>query len=60
MNYSSVVRGSLNPIREVLAQSELELGRPLSKAEENKLFKKFPPQNVLDKIHKVGYELGNI
>ena len=56
MNYSQATKGSKTrsqAIREVLYQSELELGRPLSKAEETRLFEKFSPQLIADRIQAV-------
>ena len=56
MNYSRALKGSLTrsgAIREIFSQAELELGHPLTKEEENKLFSNLAPQNILDRIQKV-------
>ena len=56
MNYSRAVKGALTRsgvIHEVKSQAQLELSRPLSKEEENCLFKTFSPQNVYDRAQKV-------
>ena len=56
MNYSRALRGSLTQsraIKEVLAHADIELSRPLSKAEETNLFEKFSPQSILDRTQKV-------
>ena len=56
MNYSQATKGSKTrsqAIREVLYQSELELGRQLSKAEETSLFEKFSPQLIAERIQAV-------
>ena len=53
MNYLQATKGSMTrsqAIREVLCQSEFELGRPLSKAEETSLFEKFSPQLIAERI----------
>ena len=57
MNYSSAVKGRLtrsSVISYVSSQSELELGRPLSKEEEVNLFERFAAQDIFNRIHKVG------
>ena len=56
MNYSRALKGSLTrsgAIREIFSQAELELGHPLTKEEEKKLFSNLAPQNILDRIQKV-------
>ena len=58
MNYSRALKGSRTrsgAISEIQSQAELELCRPLSSAEETTLLRKFAPQNILDRIHKVGF-----
>ena len=55
MNYSHAVKGALTrsgAIREIISQSALEFGRPLSPEEEAKLFGKFSPQFILNRIQK--------
>ena len=56
MNYSRALKGSLTrsgAAKEIFSQAELELGRPLSKEEEQKLFSNSSPQQILDRIQKV-------
>ena len=56
MNYSNAVKGALTrsgAVREIISQSELEFGRPFSPEEEVKLFAKFSPQFILNRIQKV-------
>ena len=56
MDYSSAVKGALSRSRvitEVRLQAELELGHALTEEEEIKLFRKFSPQVIFDRIQKV-------
>ena len=56
MNYSHAVKGALTrsgATREISSQFELEFGRLLSPEEEVKLFGKFSPQLILNRIQKV-------
>ena len=56
MNYSNAVKGALTrsgAVREIISQSELEFGCRLSPEDEVKLFSKFSPQFILNRIQKV-------
>ena len=56
MSYSRALKGSLTrsgAAKEIFSQAELELGHPLTKEEEKKLFSNLAPQNILDRIQKV-------
>ena len=60
MNYSRAVKGSLTragAVQEIFSQAELEFGHPITKEEEELLFKNFSPQNIINRIHKVKYYL---
>ena len=56
MDYSRAVKGPMSRSRvltEIRLQAELELGHSLTKEEETKLFRKFSPQVIYDRIQKV-------
>ena len=56
MNFSRAVKRPLTrsgAIRDIYSQSELELGRPLTKIEEANLLSKFSPQTILERVQKV-------
>ena len=56
MNYSQAVKGKFTrsgAIKEVQVQSEMELGRSLTLEEATKLFQKFSPSLVIDRIKEV-------
>ena len=58
MNFSRALKGSLTrsgAIREIASQSHLEIGRPLTDAEESGLFQRFSPQTILDRIERVNF-----
>ena len=56
MNFARAVRGRLsrsNIFEAIQAQAETELGRMISKDEQNLIFNKNPPSVVLEQIQKV-------
>ena len=56
MNYARAARGKLTRdsiLREVDCQSEMELGRHLDSSEKNFLFKRFPPDLIVNRIRQV-------
>ena len=55
MNYAKATKGTIphsSVLWEISSQAELELGHQLTKDEQETLFTLFPPQNVLERIHK--------
>ena len=57
MNYARAAKGRLSRsyvLRQITSQSELEIGRPLTKAEEEVLFVRFSPHTIMERIEKVG------
>ena len=56
MNFARAVKGSLTrsrAVEDVNSQSELELGRQLTKVEEAALYQKFSPNTLVGRIEKV-------
>ena len=56
MNFARAVKGTLTrsrALQHVNSQSELELGRQLTKDEEAMLYKRLSPNTVMDRIDKV-------
>ena len=58
MSYAKIVQGNqFSPasMYQISSQAELELGYPLSKAEQGALFGLCSPERVLDRIQRVGF-----
>ena len=56
MNFARAVKGRLtrsNIFEAIQSQAETELGRMITKEEQNLIFAKDPPSVVLDQIQKV-------
>ena len=56
MSYSQALKGALTrsgAIREIDSQAELEFGRKLTDNEKTIMFRRFPPQDLLNRIQKV-------
>ena len=56
MNFARAVKGSLThsrAVQDINSQSELELGRQLTKVEEAALYQNFSPNTLVGRIEKV-------